>query len=50
MPPPNLTQLETVDKGNEEGGGEGGGRTVRIRDIKGGRIWLANSSTLATIS
>ena len=33
--PPDLTQLETVDKGNEGGEEEGGGRTVRIRDIQG---------------
>jgi len=35
MPPPDLTQLETVDEGNEGGEEEGRGETVRIRDIEG---------------
>jgi hypothetical protein len=59
--PPNLTQIEMEDGGNE--GGEGdpgavaqGGRaqeergTVRVRDIEGKRTWLARSSILATIN
>jgi hypothetical protein len=33
--PPDLTQLEKVDEGNKGGVEEGGGRTVRIRDIEG---------------